>query len=230
MREEFEKNDIQSTFDFRGFLLKLLSFWPYFLISLAIAFSIAFYINVRKLPIYSMENMISIKDDQNPFFTSNTSLTFNWGGTTDKVNTAVITLRSRSHNEKVVDRLQYYINYQRDGKYQKVDAYQETPFFVSLDTSKAQVLWREMQIIFKDSTTFTLETNIEVSRFYQFQYFNESKKVVSQYLNAGMVSKMYHIGDIIDLPFFHGTLFRNPSMKVPVEFPSMLTLRILTIL
>ena len=80
MREEFEKNDIQSTFDFRGFLLKLLSFWPYFLISLAIAFSIAFYINVRKLPIYSMENMISIKDDQNPFFTSNTSLTFNWGG------------------------------------------------------------------------------------------------------------------------------------------------------
>src|SRR5690606_2949836 len=104
MSEEFEINETHTTFDFKGFLLRLFHHWPLFLISLAIAFSIAYYINVRKLPIYQMENMVSIKDDQNPFFTSNTSLTFNWGGTTDKVNTAVITLQSRSHNEKVVER------------------------------------------------------------------------------------------------------------------------------
>ena len=109
MSEEFEINETHSTFDIKGFLFRLLHHWPLFLISLAIAFGIAYYINVRKLPIYQMENLVSIKDDQNPFFTSNTSLTFNWGGTTDKVNTAVITLQSRSHNEKVVERLQYYM-------------------------------------------------------------------------------------------------------------------------
>src|SRR5210317_244065 len=111
MSEEFEINDIHSTFDFKGYLFKLLSYWPLFIISLAIAFGIAYLINVRMLPVYQQKTMISIKDDQNPFFTTNTSLTFNWGGTTDKVNTSVITLKSRSHNEKVVDRLQYYLTY-----------------------------------------------------------------------------------------------------------------------
>ncbi len=90
MNEEFDINEIQTNFDFRGFLFKLISHWPLFIIILAIAFGIAYYINVRKLPIYQIENMVSIKDDQNPFFTTNTSLTFNWGGTTDKVNTAII--------------------------------------------------------------------------------------------------------------------------------------------
>ncbi|MCW8980782.1 MAG: sugar transporter, partial [Altibacter sp.] len=123
MSEEFEIQEVSTTFDFKGFLVKLLSYWPLFLISLAICFGIAYYINVRKLPVYQMSNMISIKDDQNPFFTTNTSLTFNWGGTTDKVNTAVITLKSRSHNEKVVDRLRYYLTYLKDGEYQQVDAY-----------------------------------------------------------------------------------------------------------
>ena len=110
MNEEFEINEVHSTFDLKGFLFKLLNYWPLFLISLIIAFGIAYYINVRKLPIYQMSNLISIQDDQNPFFTNNTSLTFNWGGTTDKVNTAIITLKSRSHNEKVVEHLQYYLN------------------------------------------------------------------------------------------------------------------------
>ena len=114
MNEDIEIGEIQSNFDFKGFLFKLLSYWPYFLICIGIAFAIAYYINVRKLPIYQIQNMISLNDDQNPFFTSNTSLTFNWGGTTDKVNTAIITLKSRSHNEQVVDRLRFYMNYKTD--------------------------------------------------------------------------------------------------------------------
>jgi hypothetical protein len=43
-------------------------------------------------------------------FTSNTSLVFNWG-TSDQVQTISTTIRSRSHNELVVDKLQYYIDY-----------------------------------------------------------------------------------------------------------------------
>ena len=150
MSEEFHINEIQSTFDFKGFLIKLLSYWPLFILSLLIAFSIAYYVNVRKLPVYQISNMVSIKDDQNPFFTSNTSLTFNWGGTTDKVNTALITLKSRSHNEKVVDRLQLYLSYQKDGKYKREDVYKKAPFIVKVDTTKPQILGKEITIVFKN--------------------------------------------------------------------------------
>ncbi|WP_374958195.1 hypothetical protein [Gilvibacter sp.] len=140
MSKEFEIEDVEYNFDFKGLLISVLKHWPFFLIAWGIGLAIAYYVNIRKLPVYTMSNMISIKDDQNPFFTTNTSLTFNWGGTTDKVNTALIILRSRTHNEAVVDSLQFYTNYLQDGKYQRTDAYKLVPFEFIADTSKYQVL------------------------------------------------------------------------------------------
>mgnify|MGYP003116855175 FL=1 len=176
MSEETDIQDSHTIFDFKGFLFKLLSYWPLFIVSLVIAFGIAYYINVRKLPVYQMDTTISIKDDQNPFFTSNTSLTFNWGGTTDKVNTAIINLKSRSHNEVVVERLQYYVNYFKDGEYQQVDAYKKAPFLVEADTSAYQVLGKQFKITFKDSVTYTLETDFVANNYTLQNYHTKEKK------------------------------------------------------
>ncbi len=210
MSEEFEINEPHTIFDFKGFLFKLIQHWPLFLISLLIALGIAYYINVRKLPIYEMGNMISIKDDQNPFFTSNTSLTFNWGGTTDKVNTAVIALKSRSHNEKVVEQLQYFLDYKKDGKYQQVDSYKQTPFFVEVDTTKPQLLGKQLTIVFKDSVTFTLSTVFEGGNV-TLQDFG-TKETSSIFVEATNFEKEYKIGQKIALPFFNATFLPNPEV------------------
>lgn len=211
MSEEFEINETHSTFDFKDFLFRVLRNWPLFFISLAIAFTIAYYINVRKLPIYQMENMVSIKDDQNPFFTTNTSLTFNWGGTTDKVNTAIITLQSRSHNEKVVERLQYYVEYLREGKYQQVDAYKQTPFIVNVDTSKPQMLNQQLKVVFKDSVNFNLSVDFKEAGNINLQNFGTREKS-NKFVDAGEFSKDFKIGQPIALPFFNGTFMPNPDM------------------
>src|SRR5690554_1114273 len=196
MNEEFEINEAGTTFDFKGFLIRLLRNWPLFLIFLAIAFSTAYYVNVRKLPVYMIENLVSIRDDQNPFFTSNTSLVFNWGGTTDKVNTSIITLRSRSHNEKVVERLQYYMNYYVDGKYQQIDAYGRTPFVVRIDTSRAQLLNQQLKIEFKDSVNFTLTLDVIEDRNFVLQNYSTKEKT-RLYIQAGTYEEDYKIGERI---------------------------------
>ena len=213
MSEEFELLESHTAFDFKGFLFKLLSYWPLFLISLAIGFGIAYSVNVRKLPVYQLDTLISIKDDQNPFFTSNTSLTFNWGGTTDKVNTATISLMSRTHNERVVDHLQFYINYYKDGKYKKLDAYKKTPFIVQVDTSQYQVLNNLLQIQFIDSNTFILSTILEEPRNFTFQKY-ASKEKESKFFEAQNFSKEFKIGQKISSPFFKGTILPNPEMEV----------------
>ena len=41
----FDKNN---SFDFKGFLIKTLSYWKWFVVGLIIAFSIAHQVNVRK--------------------------------------------------------------------------------------------------------------------------------------------------------------------------------------
>ena len=73
----FEK---QNSFDFKSFLIKIVSYWKWFLVSLIVTFSIAHQVNVRKQKIFGIGTTIAVKEENNPFFTSNTSLIFNWGG------------------------------------------------------------------------------------------------------------------------------------------------------
>jgi len=131
--KDFSIFENQVSFDFKGFLIKIASYWKWFVISLIIAFTIAYQVNIRKEKIYQMETLIVVKEESNPLFTSNTSLTFNWGGTSDQVQTISTTLQSRSHNELVVDKLQYYIDYLSQGKYNLVDAYGAVPFYLEIN-------------------------------------------------------------------------------------------------
>ena len=108
--KDFSIFENQSGFDFKGFLIKIASYWKWFVISLTLAFAIAYQVNIRKEKIYTMETLIAVKEENNPFFTSNTSLVFNWGGTSNQVHSISTTLQSRSHNELVVDKLHYYIS------------------------------------------------------------------------------------------------------------------------
>ncbi len=201
MEDDFEIRDQQNFFDFRGFLIKILSYWPLFLISLAVAFYIAYYINVRKQTVYRLSNMVTVKDDQNPFFTSNTSLTFNWGGTTDKVQTALILLKSRSHNEKVVDALQFYLDYLQQGEYHLLDVYGHTPFTFDLNKNSPQLLGKQIKLTFKDSIRFDLSVDFGGGTG-TLQNYN-TKESKSMALPAKPFHESYTLGDPIDLPYFN---------------------------
>lgn len=211
MSEEYEISEKQSLFDFKGYLFSLIKHWPLFIISFVIAFAVAYYINVRKLPVYLIENLVSIRDDQNPFFTSNTSLTFNWGGTTDKVNTSIITLKSRSHNERVVEKLQYYMTYLREGDYQMIDSYKQTPFVVEADTNAWQVLDHPIKIVFKDSVNFRLSVSFDDGKDVLLQNYT-TKETKELFVEAGEYSDDFDIGQHISLPFFQGVFFPNPDV------------------
>ena len=68
--KDFSFLEHTNNFDFKGFLIKTLSYWKLFLVSWLIAFTIAYQVNVRKEKIYSMSNTISVKEETNPFFFS----------------------------------------------------------------------------------------------------------------------------------------------------------------
>ena len=84
-----------STVDIKALLLKIISYWKWFLISLLIAFFGVKYINDYQQRIYSIDSFITVKDEQNPIFSSSTNIAFNWGGTSDQVETLITILKSR---------------------------------------------------------------------------------------------------------------------------------------
>jgi len=204
--EDDHISDVGSTFDFKGFILKIFSYWQLVLVSVAISLGVAYYNNVRKLPVYQLGNSISIKDDQNPFFSANTSLTFNWGGVSDKVSTATTILKSRSHNEEVVSKLQYYLQYLKEGEYQRIDAYGSTPFLVEVDTNRFQAINLPISINFKDEQTFSLSAQIPSA--ISTQNYG-SKEKGSMNLEPQEFSRDFKVDEPIELPFFSGTVTRN---------------------
>ncbi|MAZ28809.1 MAG: sugar transporter [Cytophagaceae bacterium] len=201
MDDGFEIKDQQNFFDFRGFLIKLLNWWPLFLICLAAALYVAYYINVRKLTVYRMSNMITVKDDQNPFFTSNTSLTFNWGGTTDKVQTAMILLKSRSHTEKVVEELQFCTDYLKQGEYHLEDVYGSTPFKIEVNGERPQLLNKLIKLTFKDAKNFILEIPFTGGSGAMQDY--DTKDITSMALPPTSFVAEYSLGDPVDQPFMN---------------------------
>ena len=128
------------SFDFRGYLFKVLNLWKFVLLCIGSALLIGYLINVRKQNVYKLDSLISVENDQNPFFTANTSISFNWGGVSGKVGKIMTAIKTRTHNEKVVDSLQFYMQYFIEGKYRKEDVYKSTPFSFEIDKSKPQVL------------------------------------------------------------------------------------------
>ena len=207
--KDFSIFENQVSFDFKGFLIKIGSYWKWFLISLLITFTIAYQVNVRKEKIYGMETLISVKEESNPLFTSNTSLVFNWGGTSDQVQTISTTLQSRSHNELVVDKLQYYIDYLAQGKYNLVDAYGAVPFYVNIDKSKGQLSGALISIKFLSESEYEIKIPFENSSVSTLTYSNNTYG--STNVEIGDFVKRYKVGEQVSLPFLNWKLQINDN-------------------
>ncbi len=200
-----------NSFDFKGFLIKTTSYWKWFLVGLIITFSIAHQVNVRKQKIYGIETTIAVKEENNPFFTSNTSLVFNWGGTSDKVQMISTTLKSRSHNEIVVDQLQFYIDYYKQTEYFLQDVYGSVPFKILLDKNQPQLYDHFIKVKMLSYNTYQLTI--------PFQNINQSVVTYSNNRISPVVVpnkdfvKRYKVGQNVNLPFLHWKLVLEDLSK-----------------
>lgn len=197
--KDFTILETQNSFDFKGFLAKLISYWKWFVLSLIITFTIAYQVNIRKEKIYGLETLIVVKDENNQLFSSNTSLVFNWGGTSDKVQTVITTLKSRSHNEIVVRNLQFYINYYKQGEYNLIDAYGETPFKTVIDENKGQLANQLLKIKFLNQNQFELSTTFENATADLYHYADNTTSSIR--VPIGDFKRVFKINEKVELPF-----------------------------
>ena len=204
MEEDFELKESGSFFDFKGFLFKVISLWPLFIITLGAAYGVAYYQNLRKVPVYRSSNLISIKDDQNPLFTGNTSLIFNWGGTTDKVQTNVVLFKSRTHAEKVIQRLQFYTTYHKQGKYVLEDVYGKIPFKLKLQDGYPQLYGKRITINQVDHNKFEFNIPFNGGDMRLYDYKNLIETRIPGPTEA--FKKVYTLGDTINTTFLKGVL------------------------
>ncbi|WP_281238829.1 polysaccharide biosynthesis tyrosine autokinase [Flavobacterium praedii] len=202
--KDFTVFENHPSFDFKGFLIKILSYWKWFLLSVFVALMIAYQVNIRKEKIYGVETLISVKEETNPLFTSSTNLVFNWGGASDQIQTISTTLQSRSHNELVVDKLQFYIDYLVQGEYNILDAYGAVPFYVDIDKKQGQLVGNLIGVKFITENVYELRIPFEGTSASLIHYLDNS------YTNTSVVEgefvKKYKVGELVSLPFLNWKL------------------------
>ncbi|WP_375239267.1 polysaccharide biosynthesis tyrosine autokinase [Aurantibacter sp.] len=210
----FKDDAISLNFDFKSFFFRLLSYWKWFLLVLIIALYVVYHQNIRREFPYTLSSQVSVQDDKNPLFTNNTSLIFNYGGISGKVQNVLLELKSRKHHEKVVDSLELFFSYLKQGRFYKADVYGQVPFKFQIDKEAYQAINVLHKITFVSENEFDLEVN-----------FNKDQNTVraQEYVNKTFnnlpvaeksIKKRYKIGDYINLPFLKGQLNLLPNRKV----------------
>ncbi|MEO0037567.1 MAG: hypothetical protein RIQ59_778 [Bacteroidota bacterium] len=216
--KDFSFFENQNSFDFKGFLIKIGGYWKWFVFGLFFSLLVAYQFNIRKQKVYSLETTIAIKEQDNPLFTSNTSLIFNWGGSSDQVQNISTTIKSRSHNESVVNKLDFYIDYLKQQKYYLQDVYGSTPFFVSIDKSKNQLLNIPVNIKFLSNTEYEIIIEANSNSIEVINYLENSKNVVS--VVDTKIVKRFKVGQKVNLPFLNWVLEikENPGNYVGSDY------------
>ena len=197
--ERFDIDDVRS-FDIKDYALKVISHWKLFLGMLLLGLIIAFFINRRKPRIYSLNSIITVKEEQNPLFTSSTNIAFNWGGPSDKVETIITILKSRTHNEKVVKKLKYYIQYLRQGPYRLEDAYGKVPFEIELDSGSYNIIGVPLKLEFFEDNQVELSADFDKT---DYQLMNYEDHIIEGFsTNEKDYHAKYDISQKITSPFF----------------------------
>ena len=202
-------------FNFKEFVFRAVSYWKWLLLGLCIAFYVVYHQNIRREFPYTLGASVTVQDDKNPLFTANTSLVFNYGGISGKVQEVLLNLTSRKHHEKVVDSLKLYLTYLQQGRFYKTDIYKEAPFMFQGKADSYQVIGHPLKITLLSENRFQVtydfgELNVVAAQNYR------NKKVQYINLKESVFSEEYNFGDYIDLPFLKGRLLkRNEIALVP---------------
>jgi capsular exopolysaccharide synthesis family protein len=209
---KFIENPGEQISNIKDYIYRILSNWRWFLASVLIAFGIAHYVNISTQKQYALTTTIMVDERQNPLFSSGTNISFNWGGVSDAVESIRKALTSRSHNEKVVRELQFYIEYLKEGRFRMEDVYGNTPFIIKLQPNHDQLLNTLIKIEFVSEDKFELSVEFEEDSNYRLiNYRDEKQKRFEGPLEK--FSRTFEFGEYINLPFLKAEAVKSEFVE-----------------
>jgi capsular exopolysaccharide synthesis family protein len=203
----------ENTIDFKAYFYKIISYWKLFLASILISLFIANYITKRKPKKYKLDTIITVKEEQNPLFNSSTNIMFNWGGASDEVETIITTLQSRKHNEKVVNKLELFVDYLKEGKYFLKDIYGNQPFKIKVEYSNFQLIDKPIKLYFLDDNKVKVSIDFEDLKVIELQNFSTLTKKKFE-VKSKKFEKVYNLNSVIKSDYFNFSIQQTKNRKL----------------
>jgi len=188
---KLKKNQEDQVFDIKGFLFNLISYWPFFITSLAIALSIAYSYLRYTESIYRISTLLLVKGgEKSPMskLLGETDL-FN----TDKnVANEIVIIGSYDMVYRTLKRLDFNVSYFHKGQVRNIELYNESPIKVTLDTTASLPFYGLVHIQILSDLKFRLK-------------IGESKNYTEEFY-FGIPIRKYNL---------NFTIVRNSSAPIP---------------
>jgi tyrosine-protein kinase Etk/Wzc len=197
--EEIMMEDNPQSFDPAKFLLKYVKYWPFFVLSIIISFSAAYFYNNTTPPVYQVGSKFLIKDDRNLGVLDLTGLSQPGflGSANQKVSNEGLILKSKPIAEKVLNKFDLSVEYFQPGVLLDKELYKESPILVQTDWSHPQTIYDKVKISWIDQNSFFVE--FPGSKY--LKYFPATG--TTEPLNLeNFPRQKYNFGDWVELP--HG--------------------------
>lgn len=162
-------NPEDSRLNLKEFIVKYISYWPLFIVSLGIAMSVAFLYLRYTIPMYSVKSLLLIKDE-------NRGLSSGGGGAysdimlfknRDNVQNEIQILKSRAIMARVVNALNLNTTYYGSGKIKTTNIYNRCPFVLQINELTDSTRGFSYRIDFVNDTQFRLNEKKELYTFGQ---------------------------------------------------------------
>ena len=185
--------------DIKGIFMSYTTYWYFFILSILFFIFLGFLINRYTVPEYSVSSTLLIRDDSNTQLGAENILEGLelFSGKKNLKNEIVI-LKSYSVTEQIVKELNLGISYFKKGFIISNELFKNSPFIVSIDSTKLQVTGAKYEVDFINSESFKLKLKANDKYAYNVinQKFDKSKPVDINF------EKEYNFGDTISSPLF----------------------------
>lgn len=149
-------NTEQSQFDIKSMLLKILPRWYWFVVSLVICLSYAYYKNLHIIPQYSANATIMLKNYNNP----QKIVGLNALAPTTDIENEIGQLKSNTLARMTLKKLNFETSYYREGHYSAdKELYKNKPFDVEYDPTHAQPEGAKVRVRFTGDNVFEVSLN-----------------------------------------------------------------------
>jgi tyrosine-protein kinase Etk/Wzc len=198
MENNFRPEEKEESFDPIKFLLKYIKYWPYVLVSVLISFAAAYLVNKTKAPIYQASSKFYINEESGNNGILNLTGLANagmYGRMDTKMANQSVFLKSRSVAEKVLDRLDFHVDYFEPGMFTDKELYKSSPIHVLIDWEHAQVTGGQIRIAWIDTKKFKISFPKNIYTKYIPGSTNEELILEEEYPGD------FPFGEFLDLPF-----------------------------
>jgi tyrosine-protein kinase Etk/Wzc len=195
--EEMFVEEKNQAFDPVKFLSKFVKYWPVFVLSVIIALGLAFLINKTTPPVYQVSGKFFVKED-GPNLGIMDLTGMNKGALAAqnyRLSNETIFLKSRPVAEKVLDKLDFDVDYYEPGMFVARELYKTSPIIVQVDWNHPQIVGDKIKISWTNPENFKVE-------FSGKGYFRHAPGGSSLEMDLSEYPvKSFNFGDWVDLPF-----------------------------